>query len=81
LIKRSLLRLLSFTIVFCTVPFLLTGCGKNFYFAGRTLPPSQLTNRVLIAIQNPSAFTNGALSFVDAFYDIRHAYNNVNTTF
>jgi hypothetical protein len=76
-----LLRLLSFTIVFCTVPSLLTGCGKNFYFAGRTLPPSGLTNRVLIAIQNPSAFTNGALTFVDAYYDIRHAYNNQNVTF
>ena len=72
---------MSFTIVFCTVPSLLTGCGKNFYFAGRNLPPSQLTNRVLIAIQNPSAFTNGALSFVDAYYDIRHAYKNQNVTF
>jgi hypothetical protein len=79
--KRSLLRLLSSTIVFCTFPFFLIGCGKNFYFAGRTLPPSGLTNRVLIAIQNPSAFTNGALTFVDAFYDIRHAFNNENVTF
>lgn len=79
--KRSLLRLLYFTTVFCTAPFFLTGCGQNFYFAGRTLPPSGLTNRVLIAIQNPSAFTNGALTFVDAYYDIRHAYNNQNTTF
>ncbi len=57
------------------------GCGKNYYFAGRNLPPSQLTNRVLIAIQNPSAATRGSLTFVDAFYDIRHAYNNINSTF
>ena len=45
------------------------------------MPPSGLTNRVLISVQNPSAFTTGALSFVDAFYDIRHAYNNINVTF
>ena len=57
---------------------ILAGCGHNFYFAGRTLPPSAITNRVLIAIQNPSALTSGALTFVDAFYDIRHAYNNDN---
>jgi hypothetical protein len=54
---------------------LLTSCGKNFYFAGRTLPPSGVLNRVLIAEQNPSGFSKGALPFVDAFYDIRHAYN------
>ena len=33
----------------------LAGCGTTTYFAGRALPPSGLTNRVLIAIQNPSA--------------------------
>ena len=55
--------------------------GRTIYFAGRNLPPSQVTNRVLIAIQNPSAFTKGALTFVDAYYDIRHAYNNINETF
>lgn len=85
--KRSLLRLLSninlarYALVPLTVTLLLAGCGQNFYFAGRVLPPSGLTNRVLIAIQNPSAFTTGALTFVDAFYDIRHAYNNINVTF
>jgi hypothetical protein len=85
--KRSLLRLLSSTslVRYALVPFtatlLLAGCGQNFYFAGRNLPPSGLTNRVLIAIQNPSAFTTGALTFVDAYYDIRHAYNNINVTF
>lgn len=54
---------------------LLTSCGKNFYFAGRSLPPSQVLNRVLIAEQNPSGFSKGALPFVDAYYDIRHPYN------
>jgi hypothetical protein len=58
--------------------FLLVSCGKNFYFAGRNLPPSGLTNRVLIAEQNPSALSKGALPFVDAFYDIRHAFNSSN---
>jgi hypothetical protein len=53
----------------------LAGCGTTTYFAGRTLPPSGLLNRVLIAVQNPSAFTKGALVFVDAYYDIRFSYN------
>jgi hypothetical protein len=57
----------------------LAGCGNSTYFAGRALPPSGLANRVLIAIQNPSAFSTGALQFVDAYYDIRFKYNSANT--
>jgi hypothetical protein len=57
----------------------LAGCGTTTYFAGRTLPPSGIANRVLIAIQNPSAFSSGALQFVDAYYDIRFKYNSANT--
>ena len=57
----------------------LAGCGTTTYFAGRTLPPSGLANRVLIAVQNPSASGGGALGFVDAFYDIRYKYNSTNT--
>ena len=49
----------------------LAGCGGTTYFAGRNLPPSGLTNRVMIAIQNPSALNKGSLQFVDAYYDIR----------
>ena len=60
----------------CVLFTVLAGCGKNFYFAGRTLPPSGILNRVLIAIQNPSAFSKGALQIVDAFYDIRHSFDN-----
>jgi hypothetical protein len=52
----------------------LAGCGGTTYFAGRNLPPSGLTNRVLIAIQNPNSITRGALQFVDAYYDIRGGY-------
>ena len=57
-----------------TVSAALAGCGGTTYFAGRNLPPSGLTNRVMIAIQNPSAFSKGALVFVDAYYDIRSGY-------
>lgn len=53
----------------------LAGCGGTTYFAGRNLPPSGLLNRVMIAIQNPSAFTRGAATFVDAYYDTRSSYN------
>lgn len=53
----------------------LAGCGRTSYFDGRTLPPSKLVNRVMIAIQNPSVFTKGQLEIVDAYYDERSAYN------
>ncbi len=59
----------------------LAGCGTTTYFAGRQLPPSQLTNRVLIAVQNPSAFAKGALVIVDAYYDIRSSYNGKTGSF
>lgn len=52
----------------------MAGCGKTTYFAGRVLPPSGLSYRVLIAIQNPSVFTKGELQIVDAYYDIRSGY-------
>ena len=52
----------------------LAGCGKTTYFAGRVLPPSGLSYRVVIAIQNASAFTKGELEIVDAYYDIRAGY-------
>jgi hypothetical protein len=55
---------------------LLAGCGQSYYYAGRTLPPSGILNRVLIAVQNPGALTKGALEIVDAYYDIRHSFNN-----
>jgi hypothetical protein len=60
----------------CFVFIVLAGCGKSFYFGGRALPPSGILNRVLIAVQNPGALTKGSLQIVDAFYDIRHSFNN-----
>lgn len=55
---------------------MLAGCGKNFYFAGRKLPPSGLVNRVLILVQHPGISANGTATIVDAFYDIRHSFDN-----
>jgi hypothetical protein len=59
----------------------LAGCGGTTYFAGRNLPPSGLTNRVAIAIQNPSAFAKGTLQFVDAFYDRRAGFTGKPASF
>jgi len=55
---------------------ILAGCGNNYYFAGRVLPPSKIANRVLIAVQNPSTASKGVLEFVDAFYDIRQSFDD-----
>src|SRR5882762_4409825 len=60
---------------------ILAGCGNNYYFAGRVLPPSGIANRVLIAVQNPSTASKGVLQFVDAFYDIRHNYKDTIASF
>jgi hypothetical protein len=64
-----------------TVSAALAGCGGTTYFAGRNLPPSGLTNRVLIAIQNPSAFAKGSLQFMDAYYDRRSGYTGKPASF
>ncbi|MGA7107769.1 MAG: hypothetical protein WBV28_09265 [Terracidiphilus sp.] len=63
------------------VAIAIAGCGKTTFFAGRQLPPSQLTTRVLIAVQNPGALTKGALEIVDAFYDTRYKFNNTQVTY
>ena len=54
----------------------MAGCGQSYYFGGRALPPSGILNRVLIAVQNPGPLTKGTLQIVDAYYDIRHSFNN-----
>jgi hypothetical protein len=79
--RRSSPALWFVPVLFFASSFLLTSCGKNFYFGGRSLPPSGLLNRVLIAEQTPSALSKGALPFVDAYYDIRHSYNNAVPSF
>jgi hypothetical protein len=72
-LKKSSLWLSA--AVALVIAAILSGCGETTYFAGRPLPPSGLINRVMIAVQNPSAFTKGALVIVDAYYDIRSSYN------
>lgn len=59
----------------------LAGCGQTQYVDGRELPPSGLLYRVMIAVQNPSAFTKGALEIVDAYYDERSAFNGTPSGF
>jgi hypothetical protein len=59
----------------------LAGCGSTTYFGGRVLPPSKLVNRVVVAIQNPSALTKGELEILDAFYDNRRGYNGTPSSF
>jgi hypothetical protein len=73
--KRSSLYSCGVLIAVFIVCIVTGSCGKNYYFAGRNLPPSGVLNRVLVAEQNPSAFSTGALPFLDAYYDIRHAHN------
>jgi hypothetical protein len=64
-----------------TLAVVLAGCGQTTYFAGRQLPPSGLTNRVMVAIQNPSALSQGALQILDAYYDTRYKYDSTTKTF
>jgi hypothetical protein len=78
-LKKSSLWLSAAAALVISV--VLAGCGETTYFAGRQLPPSQLTNRVLVAIQNPGTTNRGALEILDAFYDIRFQYNNTAKTF
>ena len=63
------------------VAIVLAGCGQTTFFAGRQLPPSGLTTRVMIAVQNPSSLTKGALQIVDAFYDTRYKFNSITVTY
>ncbi len=73
--KRSLRSLCALYALACVFIF-LAGCGQSYYFGGRALPPSGILNRVLIAVQNPGALTKGTLQIVDAYYDIRHSFND-----
>ena len=75
--KRSRLSLAVAAFFAVAVAFTVLGCGKNFYFAARNLPPSGVVNRVLVAVDNPV----GSLQFMDAYYDIRHPFNNPNGQF
>jgi hypothetical protein len=65
----------------CVIPIVASGCGKTFFFAGRNLPPSGIANRALVAIQNASVTGTGSLQILDAFYDVRHSFNNKTPSF
>ncbi len=72
------LRVCSVTSALLLLSLLLSACGKNYYFAGRALPPSGILNRVLIAAQVSG---RGSLTLVDGLYDVRHNYNNTIASF
>ena len=73
--KRSSLYFCGVLSAVFGICIVISSCGQEYYFAGRSLPPSGVLNRVIVAEQNPSPLATGALPFMDAFYDIRHAYN------
>lgn len=79
ILKKSSLWLS--TAAALAVAVIVAGCGKTNYFAGRSLPPSGLVNRVLVAVQNPGALARGSLQIMDAHYDVRFRYNNPSITF
>lgn len=45
------------------------------------MPPSGIANRALVAIQNASITGTGSLEIEDAFYDVRHSFNNKTPSF
>jgi hypothetical protein len=66
----------------CTLA--VTGCGTNLYqfptynFAGRPVPPSQLSNRVMVGLTTGA---QGSLQILDAQRDIRNSVYNANKFF
>ncbi len=66
---------------------LLAGCGDRPYktteylYAGRAVPPSKLTSRVLVAIANSSALGTSSLEMLDSSRDIRYNVYQPNSTF
>jgi hypothetical protein len=66
----------------------LTACGNRPYktteyqFAGRPVPPSLLTSRVMVSVANSGNFgTSGSLAILDSKRDIRNNVYNVNSSF
>lgn len=71
----------GFSLLACASFAILTGCGQTFFFAGRNLPPSGIANRVLVAIQNANLAGGGSLQIEDAYYDVRHSFNDKTPSF
>ncbi|HEY0309242.1 MAG TPA: hypothetical protein VGB94_13860 [Acidobacteriaceae bacterium] len=80
--NRSLLARAACGLLFAAASLGLTACKANYYefpqynFAGRPIPPSKLANRVMVAIDNPSAFSGGSLQILDANRDLRSNVEN-----
>ena len=78
--RRGLLLALLTTVFTLAV----TGCGTNLYqfptynFAGRPVPPSKLSNRVMVAL---TTGVQGSLQILDAQRDIRNSVYNANQFF
>jgi hypothetical protein len=81
--NQSLLARAACGLLLAATTLALAGCSQNLYkfpavnFAGRPIPPSNLANRVLVAIDNAGLGTSGQLEILDANRDIR---NNVENT-
>lgn len=86
LLKRVSVVRSATALLFATALMLLTGCGNRPYktteyqFAGRPVPPSKLTQRVMVAIAQ-SGLSNGGLELLDAKRDIRANVFTANSTF
>jgi hypothetical protein len=78
--RRGLLLALLTTVSTLAV----AGCGTNLYqfpeynFAGRPVPPSLLSNRVMVAL---TTGVQGSLQILDAQRDIRNSVYNANKFF
>jgi hypothetical protein len=85
-LKRVSVARPAAALLCAAVVLLLTGCGYRPYkttenqFAGRPVPPSRLTQRVMVAISQSSAL-GGSLELLDAKRDIRSNVYTANSTF
>ncbi len=80
MIIRSWRSLCGLSVLAGAILF-ICGCGQTFFFAGRNLPPSGIANRAMVAIQNSSITGGGSLEIEDAYYDVRHSFNNKTPSF
>ncbi len=79
-LRRGLLLALLTTVSTLAI----AGCGTNLYqfpeynFAGRPVPPSKLSNRVMVGL---TSGVQGSLQILDAQRDIRNSVYNANQFF
>ncbi len=81
LMKRSFFSRAGLVALAAFFTLALSSCTVYYYFpehnfAGRPNPPSLLAQRVLVAIQNPSALTQGKLEILDGQLDLRTNIQN-----